>query len=908
MHQSIRPPVFFAVGALALASLAAAQPAAAADTPVVINEFSASTVGTDVEYIELLAAPAADLSAYRVLQIEGDSPVFGVVDGVYTPGAADATGRVLISLPANAIENGTVSLLLVTGTVPASGSDIDTNDDGVIDAAGLTVIDAVAVNDGGAGDRTYGGVTLGVAYDGLSFAPGGASRIPDGKDTDTSADWVRNDFDLAGIPGFTGTPVYGEAINTPGAPNAIVPKPTDPAGDADCTADVVTIGSVQGSGTASQAAGSIVRLEGTVVGDFQTGGFDGFYLQDGGDGDVATSDGIFVYRNDTDDTPGNGEGAIDVSVGDVVNVAGVVSEFQGLTEITANDMERCATGGALPAARTLTLPATDAQREALESMYVTIAQPLAILEYFEFGRFGTIDAGLDRQYQPTATFDAGSPEAIALAAENLLERITIDDGRLAQNPTPAIHPNGQTFSLTNSFRGGDLLTNVTGVLDQRVRSGDNQTGYGIQLTTPAGFQVTNPRPAVPVVGGDLKISSFNVLNFFTTLGDRGAVTQEEFDRQEAKIVAALAAIDADVFGLMEIENNGTAVATLATALNEKLGSDVYGYVNTGRFGTDAIATAFLYKKSTVKPVGDFALLTSAVDPRFIDTLNRPALAQTFEQLSKGADVTIVVNHLKSKGSDCNAVGDPDAGDGQGNCNGVRTAAAKAIVDWLASDPTGQGTGDKSLIIGDLNSYDKEDPIQAFEAAGYTDLLLKYQGEDAYTYDFDGQLGYLDHALAGPGLVAEVAGASPWNINADEPSLLDYTMQFKQPAEDALWAPDPYRSSDHDPVLVGLNLKAPDTTAPVVTLTPSVVRIMPPDNKERVITIDVAVQDESDVTVELVSAEASGSKKAAVTAVDDTTFRVVAANKAVYTFTYKVTDAAGNSTTQATRVVVGPPTS
>jgi len=237
---------------------------------------------------------------------------------------------------------------------------------------------------------------------------------------------------------------------------------------------------------------------------------------------------------------------------------------------------------------------------------------------------------------------------------------------------------------------------------------------------------------------------------------------------------------------------------------------------------------------------------------------------------------------------------------------VRTAAAQALADWLATDPTGQGTGDKSLIIGDLNSYDKEDPIQALEAAGYTDLILKYQGEYAYTYDFDGQLGYLDHALAGPGLVDEVAGASPWNINADEPSLLDYTMQFKQPAEDALWAPDPYRSSDHDPVLVGLNLKAPDTTAPVVTLTPSVDRIMPPDNKTRIITIDVVTQDESDVTVELVSAEASGSKKAAVTTVDDTTFRVVAANKAVYTFTYKATDAAGNTTTETATVVVGPP--
>lgn len=904
MHRSVRPSALVAIGAVAVAALAAAPPAAAA-APVVINEFSASTTGTDVEYIELLTAPGTDLSGYRVLEVEGDAPVFGVVDGVFTPPAPDASGRSLISLPANELENGTVSLLLVTGAIPALNTDIDADDDGVVDAAGLTIVDSVAVNDGGAGDRTYGGVTLGVSYDGLAFAPGGASRIPDGTDTDSAADWVRNDFDLAGIPGFTGTPDYGEAVNTPGAANTIVPKPETPVGEADCAGTVTPIGSVQGSGDASPLNGSVVRVEGIVVGDFQTGGFDGFYLQGEPDGDPATSDAVFVYKNDPDNTPGNGEGALDVSVGDVVNVAGAVSEFQGLTEITIADMEVCETGGQLPEPVTLTLPATDQQREALEGMYVTVEQPLTIIEYFEFARFGTIDVALDRQYQPTATFDAGSPEAIALAAANLAERITIDDGRSAQNPTPALHPDGEEFSLTNTFRGGDVLTSVTGVLDQRVRSGDSLTGYGIQLTQPAGFEAKNPRPAVPEVGGSLTVSSFNVLNYFTTLNSRGALTQEEFDRQEAKIVAALADIDADVFGLMEIENNGTAVATLAAALNEKIGSDVYGYVDTGVIGTDEIATAFLYKKSTVAPVGDFAILTTADDPRFLDTYNRPALAQTFEELASGAVVTISVNHLKSKGSDCTAVGDPDAGDGQGNCNGVRTRAALAISDWLASDPTGQGTGDSSLIIGDLNSYDKEDPIQAFEAAGYTDLLLKYQGEDAYTYAFDGQLGYLDHALASGGLVDQVTGAAPWNINADEPSILDYSMQFKQPAEDALWAPDPYRSSDHDPVLVGLSLTPPDTTPPTLTVAATPARIFPPNNKLHPVEISVQATDDSGepVTVELVSAEASG-KKAEIVQLTDTTFQVRAANKSVYTFTYRATDAAGNSTTATTTVRVG----
>ena len=185
---------------------------------------------------------------------------------------------------------------------------------------------------------------------------------------------------------------------------------------------------------------------------------------------------------------------------------------------------------------------------------------------------------------------------------------------------------------------------------------------------------------------------------------------------------------------------------------------------------------------------------------FLDDYNRPVLAQTFQDNATGGIFTVAVNHLKSKGSDCNDVGDPDLGDGAGNCNLTRKAAAEALVDWLATDPTGSGDGD-FLIIGDLNSYDKEDPIDVLLAGGYTDLIYQFLGEDAYSYVFDGQLGYLDHALAGANvnLLDEVTGVTVWHINADEPDLIDYDMSFKQDAQDALYAPDAYRSSDHDPV-------------------------------------------------------------------------------------------------------------
>src|SRR4030095_9067327 len=98
--------------------------------------------------------------------------------------------------------------------------------------------------------------------------------------------------------------------------------------------------------------------------------------------------------------------------------------------------------------------------------------------------------------------------------------------------------------------------------------------------------------------------------------------------------------------------------------------------------------ALIYKPGVATPVGTWKILTTAVDPRFIDTKNRPSLAQTFRDNSTGRKFTVVVNHLKSKGSDCNDVGDPDTGDGQGNCSQTRKAAALALVDWISPDPTG----------------------------------------------------------------------------------------------------------------------------------------------------------------------------------------------------------------------------
>lgn len=573
---------------------------------------------------------------------------------------------------------------------------------------------------------------------------------------------------------------------------------------------------VQSGGASSPLVGQTVVIEGIVVGDFQDGvsgthgDLNGFYVQEedaDADADPLTSEGIFIFNGSSP--------SVNVQTADRVRVKGVVSEFNGLTQITSfTDVTVLSSGNPLPTAATLSLPVTSVTDfESYEGMLVTFPQSLVIAEYFNFDRFGEIVLTSDRHLTPTAGFEPGAP-AIQAAQEFLLDRITLDDGRTVQNPDPAIHPNGSVFNLTNLFRGGDTVANLTGVMDFSFGQ------YRVHPTQGATHVNANPRPTSPEnVGGNLRVASFNVLNYFTTIDTgvplcgpaanqecRGADNANEFTRQRDKIIAALSAIDADIVGLIEIENHPGDVPTadLVSGLNAAMDAGTYNYIATGAIGADAIRVALIYKPASVSPLGSFAVLDSSVDPHFLDNFNRPVLAQTFRDNSTGGVFTVAVNHFKSKGSDCNAIGDPDLGDGQGNCNQTRKAAAEALTNWLASDPTGSGDSDV-IIIGDLNSYDKEDPIDALRAGGYTDLLHQFIGEDAYTYVFDGQTGYLDYALAYASLLGQVTGATAWHINADEPDLIDYDTTFKLPAQDAIYAPDAYRSSDHDPVIVGLDL-------------------------------------------------------------------------------------------------------
>jgi predicted extracellular nuclease len=582
------------------------------------------------------------------------------------------------------------------------------------------------------------------------------------------------------------------------------------AGGSDCGATATRIHDIQGSGLSSPLNNTAnVVIEGIVIGDYQEGTqFRGFYVQEedaDADSNPATSEGIFVFDNNL---------GVPVKLGDKVRVKGTVNEFATgggttLTQLNSiSSITLCGSGQSVTPA-TPSLPVANTNDwERFEGMLIRIPQTLTVTDTFNLGRHGEVGLSVGGRLRSPTNAVAPGAAANTLQDLNNRSRILLDDGDGRQNIDPTVHP-VPGLSATNTLRLGATVDNLTGVLEQRFSS------YRIQPVGPIAFIAANPRPAAPSVGGTLKVASFNVLNYFNGNGTgggfptpRGANSAQEFTRQRDKIINAITTLNADIAGLLEIENDAgpnSAIADLVNGLNAVSGAGTYSFIDTGVVGTDEIRVALIFKPAVVAPVGPFKTLTTAIDPQFLDTKNRPALAQTFRQLSNGAKFTVAINHFKSKGSPCNDIGDPDTGDGQGNCNLTRTRAATALVNWLATDPTASGDPD-FLIVGDLNSNAQENPITTIKAAGFTDLIQTFVGANAYSFNFNGESGYLDHALASASLRPQVTGTAEWHINADEPVVLDYNVEFKSPNQvNTLFAPTAFRCSDHDPLVVGLNL-------------------------------------------------------------------------------------------------------
>lgn len=575
-----------------------------------------------------------------------------------------------------------------------------------------------------------------------------------------------------------------------------------------CGDATTLISAIQGETDVSPLKGQTVSVEAVVTASFQDStGLKGFFIQEEAadqDQNANSSEAVFVYDNLF------GKAAV---VGDKVRVSAVVEESFGQTQLAKLvDLTSCGAGEAI-AAVPVTLPvASLSQFEALEGMKVRVAEPLVVTDNYGLGRYNELGLSSERLYQPTQIALPGDA-AKAVMAANSLNKLVLDDGSNLQNKDTVYPAPG--LSATNTVRVGDEVLPFDAVL------GYGFSKYRVHPLTEPVFVSSNPRTEQPAISkGDYRIASINVLNYFNGDGagngfptSRGASTAVEFAKQRDKIIAAISAMNADLVGLLEIENDGfseqSAIADLVRGLNAKAGAELWAFVdfNVAKVGTDEITSAIIYRKDKVVQAGTAAIGNAAP----FDYGNRPLISQSFKLQQSGELLNLTVVHLKSKGScpsDKTDLANIDSGDGQGCWNGLRLQAATAMGNWLAGYPTGVET-DNSVIVGDFNAYMQEDPIRAMNDSGYVQVSQQLHGNKISSYLFNGESGTLDHVFAAGEIKHRFAEVTEWAINADEPAILDYNEEFKSEVAKAnFYAPGPFRSSDHDPIVMSVYFAKP----------------------------------------------------------------------------------------------------
>jgi predicted extracellular nuclease len=613
-----------------------------------------------------------------------------------------------------------------------------------------------------------------------------------------------------------------------------------------------TIAEIQGTGATSPESGNTVITRGVVTARYETGGYNGFVIQTAGATPGAASHALFVY---------GGSGAAGaaraglVSIGDHVQVTGRVSEFGGLTQITPGaDSDIVELAETVPAIEpaVVAFPEDNAARERLEHMLLAPTGPFTVSDNYNLNRFGemVLAAGSAPLRQPTDVAPLGSDEAAAVATRNAAERVVLDDGStndytssdpardaLKDIPLPYL-TDDPTIQVGNAVTFTEPVILSYGFNEWRFQPRTQVTGR--DGDSPVTFTGDTRTAAPKPVGGDLQVASFNVLNYFTTTGEewvtagngtcsyytdrdgdpvtndrcnpdgpRGAAEQEDLERQQAKIVAAINALGAEVVSLEEIENSAQfgpdrdrAMADLVAALNADLGSETWSYVPSPTVvpdpdREDVIRTGFIYQRSAVKAQGESFIYDG---PEFDQA--RDPLAQVFKPVGGTSrdKFLLIVNHFKSKGSAPSAP-NPDADYGQGGFNAMRVTQAEALVDW-AEQLKVQTSVEKVFLDGDFNSYTFEDPMQVLYDAGYASLEQEF--DTGSTYVFGGMVGSLDHGLANAAALGSTTGADVWQINAVESVAHEYSRFNYNITQ--FYEPTPYRSSDHNPLVFGIDVR------------------------------------------------------------------------------------------------------
>ena len=815
------------------AALATAVTAAVAVTPALlpISAQAADTAeiseiayagGNDTDFVEIVAEPGTDVSGWTVGTVtRGGSPQSGehvttLDDGTTVPDSGALAVEVPITNSVNSGDRADGSYGSSAFVVDADGALVDFDQiGGVVGGQGV-----VATTSGLMPEAVHGQEATPTG----ATAPAGQSiQLIDGA-------WV------------AGEPTPGERPDGSGEPTEDPTEdPTDDPTDPPEPGEVTPIADIQGTGAESPLVGEPVTTEGVVTAVWSEGGLNGFAIQTGGSGGEAkaageASDGLFVYAPNA---------ASSVATGDSVQVSGRVSEYYGQTQITVDSQGPVQLDEALEAPTPIegVFPEGDDVREAHESMLVLPTGDITVTDNYGTNRYGEISLvnGTEPLFQATDVVAPGEP-AQEYEAENLQREVVLDDGGSVDYTGSASDVPVPYLSTDEPVRVGAATTFTDPVVvgygfdKWRLQPTTWLTGENAADEQPVEFADT--REAAPQeVGGDITVSSFNVLNYFTTTGEqldgctyyedregnpttvrggcdaRGAYDAANLERQQAKIVDAINTLDASVVSLEEIENSDAfgkdrdeSLSILVDALNAEAGGERWAFAQSPDSlpaDEDVIRTAFIYQPDEVQPVGDSAVLT---DSDAFGNAREP-LAQAFTTGEDEEPFVAIVNHFKSKGSG-SGDGNVDNGDGQGNSNADRVAQAQALVDF-ANEQKEAASTDDVVLLGDFNSYTEEDPMQVFYEAGYTNVGKEFTDEQ--TYLFGARVGSLDHVLTSESLVEDVAGADIWNINSVESIGLEYSRYNGNVTN--LYAEGPFRSSDHDPLIMGLNRAADDDGEP-----------------------------------------------------------------------------------------------
>lgn len=702
-----------------------------------------------------------------------------------------------------------------------------------------------------------------------------------------------------------------------GDPAFAEPLATAPCSDAEAGVLHKYIGEVQGEGYSSPLIESGYTskdeyLVTGVVSAVATSLVKGFYLyDDNADGNVKTSDGVFVKTS----------GAVSKDmIGQQICVRAKVNEDYGMTTLlpTGNIWEvKNSTPVEVTPVKLERIDSDDdtfrSTLERLEAMPVVLVEDMDVAEGnqdMRVSRTFSFDYSAKRNNmviaykrpnpQPNQDHVAGSDAAKAQTAQNKDYRIVVESDEKPANGKIPYYPEFASDPHNNYIRINDSVVGMTGVLHY---SYNEFRLIPTANVTKANFVHNTPRTSSPVIkesygddGFTIKVATQNVLNYFNSpygghdnqFGDnRGAESQQEFERQQAKIVEAIYGLDADIVGLMEVENNGfgdfSAIRELLEAINAKYYKENYkdrfaresihnryvfvGFDKNGdqvldqfdTIGSDAITTGIIYRPSKVSviagkvipmPWQDAPMIVDADGKPVVDgkgelaesgkNYQRNTVAATFRVLNTGKQLTVSVNHLKSKGSTCwddyvgtKAVDD----DAQGSCENFRVASTYHLGQEMAK------IGGDQIVLGDMNSYAHEDPMlvltsnptkKALKAADYIKVGNKWQfngeqgpvitqtfgfinavdyktpaGETSWSYSYNDEVGSLDHLLITSSLKSRLVDAVDWHINAPESTLFDYSNKYKggdSNEANPFYKDDAFRSSDHDSALVTIGYK------------------------------------------------------------------------------------------------------